>query len=107
MSTSQPKSVILHGTNSNHEQNWFPWLKSELKLRGYEVWSPDLPGAEKPNLDAYDAFLNSHGWDFQDNLLVGHSSGAVAILSLLESFQSDIVVDTVILAVWAGNRLLT
>jgi len=91
------KAVILHGTDADHTQNWFPWLKTQLEKDNYEVWVPDLPGAQRPNMDVYLSFLLGQGWDFQDNVVVGHSSGAVTILGLLQSLPKDIKVDTAIL----------
>jgi len=76
--------LILHGTDSTSQSNWFPWLAAELKARGWKVWSPDLPHAEKPNVTRYNEFLLSGGWEFnEDSVLIGHSSGAVEILALL------------------------
>lgn len=90
-------AVILHGTGADHTFNWFPWLKDQLEDRGLDVWVPDLPGADKPDLHAYTSFLYTSGHDFSDNLIIGHSSGAVAILALLESLPEGQSVDTVIL----------
>ncbi len=91
------KAVILHGTSANHLANWFPWLQSELMRLGIDVWVPDLPGADKPELNSYTNFLLGQEHNFQDNLLIGHSSGAVAILALLESLPENTNVDTIIL----------
>src|ERR1700741_2611452 len=91
------KAVILHGTNADHSLHWFTWLQQQLKNDGVESWVPDLPDAHKPDLAKYNSFLVGSGWDFSDNLMVGHSSGAVAILGLLESFTDDTVIDTAIL----------
>lgn len=91
-------ALILHGTGNNSRGNWFPWLKGELEKRGYEVWSPDLPRADKPNIKRYnDYILGNSSWVFNEkSVLVGHSSGAVAILGLLQHLR-DTVVDTCIL----------
>lgn len=101
------RAVILHGTNGNHTENWFPWLKSELEKLGYEVWVPDLPGAEKPDMERYKKFLLEQEWDFTDNVVIGHSSGAVAILGLLEALPENTQIDAAILVGAFTERLAT
>lgn len=88
-------ALILHGTGDNSEANWFPWLKKQLEERGHTVWLPDLPHAEKPNIQRYNEFLlKNKDFQFEDAILIGHSSGAVAILGLLQDLPEDVVVDT-------------
>jgi uncharacterized protein len=78
-------AIILHGTGNTPEGNWFRWLEKELNRRGYEVWLPQLPDAEMPNAEKYNELLLNHGFNFNDEtILVGHSSGAVSILNLLQ-----------------------
>jgi predicted alpha/beta hydrolase family esterase len=88
-------ALILHGTNGNPKGNWFDWLKVNLEEKGYKVWVPDLPKSDKPNIERYNSFiLSNKDWEFdEESVLVGHSSGAVAILGLLESLPEGSKVD--------------
>jgi predicted alpha/beta hydrolase family esterase len=92
------RAVILHGTDATPRSNWFSWLQQELEGRGYNVLLPQLPGADKPNAKVYTDFLLAQDWDWQDNLLIGHSSGAVEILHLLQHLPPPVTVKTAVLA---------
>jgi uncharacterized protein len=99
------RALILHGTKVDHTANWFPWLKGELENLGYEVWVPDLPHAERPNISRYNEFLLDQGWDFSDNLVIGHSSGSLAALGLLEALPDDVRAGNVFLLGSFAERL--
>lgn len=90
------KATLLHGTDGSPEYCWFPWLKELLEKNGVRVFVPLLPENHTPNRVVYDAFLKQSEWDFSDNLLIGHSSGATTVLNLLQSDWFP-PVDTVVL----------
>lgn len=92
------RAVILHGTEATPQDNWFPWLKAELEKQDYTVWVPQLPNAATPNAARYTEFLLQAGWDFDGNLLIGHSAGAVEILHLLQHLPPAQTVKTAVLA---------
>lgn len=84
-------AIILHGTDNTPEGNWFRWLEKQLQERDYEVWLPQLPDAAQPNAEKYNRLLLNHGFDFNDEtILIGHSSGAVAILNLLQELPESV-----------------
>lgn len=90
-------ALILHGTSNNPNKHWFPWLKTKLEGHGYTVWIPQLPDADQPNMQKYNSFIFQH-WKFsKETVLVGHSSGAAAILGVLQELPSDTVIDKAIL----------
>lgn len=97
------KAVVLHGTDGAPEHNWFPWIKSKLESEGYEVWIPLLPQNHTPNRKVYNEFLFSQDWDFADNIVVGHSSGAVSVLNLLMDERCPKIKLAVMLGVWAED----
>lgn len=74
----------MHGTSGS--PTGIPWqgmLKQMLEKADYDVYFPQLPDCHTPNLARYDEFLRGSGWDFQNNVIVGHSSGSTALLHLL------------------------
>jgi predicted alpha/beta hydrolase family esterase len=95
------RAVILHGTDGSPETNWFPWLKQNLEAQGYEVWAPLLPENHTPNRHTYNDFLFNSEWDFTDNIVVGHSSGAVSVLNLLMDERSPHISLGVMVGAWA------
>jgi predicted alpha/beta hydrolase family esterase len=87
-------ALILHGTNDNSKKNWFEWLSQQLQSKGYKTWVPNLPGSDRPNIKKYNEFIFSQNWKFNDeSILIGHSSGAVEILGLLQALPDDVIVD--------------
>lgn len=93
------KFLILHGTDASPDANWFMWLKGKLIGQGHKVWLPQLPQSDKPNAKNYTNFIFGNK-DFvidSDTILIGHSSGAVEILSLLQHLPNDTVIKSAIL----------
>ena len=97
------RAVVLHGTDGSPEGNWLPWLKSKLEAEGYEVWAPLLPENHTPNRETYGDCLFGSDWDFTDNLIVGHSSGAVEVLNLLMDPRCPHVHMVVMVGAWQGG----
>lgn len=100
------KAVFLHGTDGNPKDNWWSWLREVLGKRGYEIYAPTLPENHTPNQEIYEEFLKKSGWDFSDNLIFGHSSGATTVLNLLTSDWFPKVKAAVLLGVFLNERLV-
>lgn len=88
-------TIILHGSSATPESFWYPYVKKELQKRGYEVWSPQLPNPEKPNLKDQLPFVLKNGKFTEETIIIGHSSGCPLILSILENI--DVKIKKVIL----------
>lgn len=99
--------LILHGTDGYPTGNWFDWLKTKLEKENWKVWVPQLPGANRPNIQRYNEFLIANdNWEFnEESVLVGHSSGAVAILGFLQDLPDGKKVDTCYLVGSFKNNL--
>lgn len=86
------QALILHGTDATPESNWFAWLKERLQQDGYQVWLPLLPDNDRPNAKTYTDFLLSNP-DFafdNETIIIGHSSGAVEVLHLLQNLPENV-----------------
>lgn len=83
-------AIILHGTGDKNTDFWFPYIKEKLEQKGFEVWLPQLPNAEKPNTNDWLSFVLGQGTFTEDTVLIGHSAGAQLILSILEKLSTQI-----------------
>ncbi len=99
------RAAFFHGTGNTLQDCWYPWILQTLKGSGYEVYAPVLPDNHAPNKDTYDQFLRESGWDFADNVLVGHSSGATTILNLLSADWFPRVQTVVLVSTFLNEKL--
>lgn len=82
---------IFHGTMSNPNSNWFPWLERELKVLGVEVFVPKFPTPEGQSLESWlKAFKPYQDKVDSETIFVGHSMGPGFFLRLLEQRTSPI-----------------
>jgi len=83
-------ALILHGTSSNPNQFWFPYLKTKLEEMGYKVTVPQLPDPDNPTLAAHIPFiLDSYQFN-SETVIIGHSAGACLILGILDAINVKI-----------------
>lgn len=83
-------AIILHGISSKPTDFWFPYVGEQLRARGYDVWVPNLPQPDTPNIAVVVPFLLHHGVFNSATIMIGHSSGASLILPLLEQLSTPI-----------------
>jgi len=85
------KNIIgLHGAAETPNSFWWPYLKREAEKLGYQVWIPQLPDADNPDLSKWlPAVLKGDKFS-EETVLIGHSSGCPLILSMLEKIDTQI-----------------
>lgn len=98
------KAVILHAWFGNPEADWYPWLKSELEKKGYEVWVPKLPTMEgkSPEMETMLKFVIEKGFVDEKTVVIGHSLGSVLTLRLAERIKFG---KGIVFAAWDYNDL--
>ena len=78
--------LIVHGSYSTPEENWFPWLKKALEKIGHKAIIPCFPTPEGQNLGAwlkvFEPYLDS--LNKESTLVVGHSLGVPFLLNVLQ-----------------------
>jgi predicted alpha/beta hydrolase family esterase len=93
---------IIHGWDSHPDEGCFPWLKSELRKKGFEVHSPAMPTPLHPIIDTWVSFLSAQvGSPDEHTFFVGHSIGCQTILRFLETLPENTKIGgAVLLAPW-------
>lgn len=77
--------ILLHGNGGGSGQDqWFPYIKRELEGIGVECIAPDLPDAQLARMQFWFPYFTDKLKLSQDDIVVGHSSGALAILKYAE-----------------------
>ena len=84
---------IIHGWEGSPENAWFPWLREELAVRGFEVFVPQLPQPEEPRIQNWLPALKGVAPDPDEaTYFVGHSLGCQTIARHLEGLPEHIIV---------------
>lgn len=85
--------VIVHGWSGYPAEGWFPWLKAELKKKGFAVQILKMPHSENPKIGEWVSFLNRHVKNpDEQTYFVGHSIGCQTILRYLARLKKDVKV---------------
>lgn len=79
---------VVHGWGGMANEGWLGWLKEELVLRGFEVFSLQMPNTNEPRIEAWVAAINKEVGKIDKNtFFVGHSIGCQAIVRYLSSLS--------------------
>lgn len=78
--------VIVHRWSGGPNDDWRPWLKTQLEKLGYEVLVPKMPDSDAPIIEKWVGHLSEVvGMPDKDTYFVGHSIGCQAILRYLDA----------------------
>lgn len=89
--------LILHGSHGNPDRNWYRYLESKAKEKGYKVNIPDLGWIEKLDLNKTFNTLFEKGYINSETIIIGHSSGSVVALNILQHTPQSLVINKTIL----------
>lgn len=88
---SKTTVVIAHGSFGNVDENWIPYLKTNLLKENFDVIVPQFPLNDEQNLENWKStFYNEVGDLSKDMILVGHSIAPAFLLSLLGESKTKV-----------------
>ena len=88
---------LIHGWEGYPDNCWFPWLKAELKEKGFEVIIPAMPSPDNPKIGEWVNFLKEQVVKPDENTyFIGHSMGCRTILQYLQDLPEKSKVGGVI-----------
>ena len=97
---------IAHGWDGYPEEGWFPWLKKELEVKGFEVFVPQLPETGSPRIDNWVPKLAEVvGVADENTYFVGHSMGCQTIARYLKTLPKVIKVGGAVFVAGFFKRL--
>lgn len=83
--------IIVHRWEGSSQDDWRPWLKSELEEMGYEVIVPDMPNTYIPVIDKWVGKLREVvGTPNSETFFIGHSIGCQTVLRYLETIDTKV-----------------
>lgn len=80
--------IIVHQWGGSPESDFYPWLKSKLEKKGFNVLVPVMPNPVAPDIESWVKTLTETVGNLDENtILVGHSVGCQTILRYLARTQ--------------------
>ena len=87
-SIKMKRVILVHGWGGSPINAWFPWLKKELQIKGFEVIVPKMPDTDDPSIDVWVPYLANVVQKADKNTyFVGHSIGCQTIMRYLEKLH--------------------
>jgi hypothetical protein len=103
----QKRVFIIHGWDGSPEEGWFPWLKKELEIKGFNVIVPQLPKSEEPRINNWVPKLKEVvGIPDEQTYFIGHSMGCQTIARYLEELPENVVVGGAVFVAGFFKRLI-
>lgn len=85
------RAFIIHGTGGYPEENWFPWLKKELKAMDIETVIPQFPTPKNQTPETWFTVISDYlPLIEKDSIMIGHSLGATFLLRVLEKLDHSV-----------------
>lgn len=83
---------VVHGWGFNPKMNWYPWLKTQLENKGFEVNIIKMPNNEEPDIKSWVSFLSKKVGNTNENAyFVGHSIGCQTIMRYLQNINKKMM----------------
>lgn len=83
--------IIVHGWDGSPTGDWVGWATEEFRKKGYEVITPEMPGADAPVIDKWVTYLRSVAGAVDENTyFIGHSIGCQTIMRFLETVDAKV-----------------
>jgi len=88
------KVYLIHGWGgSDSSEGWFGWLKKQLKEKGIDIVTFNMPNTNYPKIEEWVGFLGKNIKDIdKETYFIGHSIGCQTILRFLEKLPKEIKV---------------
>ncbi len=98
------KALIIPGnSNTAITENWFQYVKKELEGMGIEVIAENMPDPDLARKKYWIPFIKEK-LSTENSILIGHSSGAVAIMRYLEENKCRLaVLWGFVIRIWEAN----
>lgn len=88
------KFIILHGTMSSPDENWFPWIAHELEKLGDKTIRPQLPTPEGQTPESWvgeiKKSIESLGGPDNETVFIAHSMSPLAVCMYLETIDTKV-----------------
>lgn len=83
---TKKRVFIVHCWGGDSKANWYPALKDDLEKLGHEVYLPDMPNTDEPEITNWISHLATIvGHVDETTYFIGHSIGCQTIMRYLES----------------------
>jgi predicted alpha/beta hydrolase family esterase len=103
---NKQRVFIIHGWEGCPEEGWFPWLKKELEKRDFEVYIPQMPNPDEPQLSEWLKKISEVvEMPDEQTFFVGHSLGCYTIAKYLEGLERGVKIGGAVFVAGFSGRL--